>query len=164
MPIALTSYSVVLALHVMAVVAAFGLPLAYPMLMPYVRRHHPRAMPGLHDVQHRLNQRITAPGTVLILVFGAYMASKGHLWSKPWVDVPLAILVVIGGLGGAVVVPASRRMAELARADVDSTVAGADVAFGPEYARVYQRYMAVEITLAVLVLTAIFFMAAKPFG
>ncbi len=164
MPIALTSYSVVLALHVMAVVAAFGLPLAYPMLMPYVRRHHPRAMPGLHDVQHRLNQRITTPGTVLILIFGAYMASNRHLWSKPWVDVPLAILVVIGGLGGAVVVPASRRMAELARADVNSTAAGADVAFGTEYARVYQRYMAVEITLAVLVLTAIFFMAAKPFG
>lgn len=164
MPIALSSYSVVVALHVMAVVSAFGLPLAYPMLMPYVRRHHPRAMPGLHDVQHRLNQRITGPGTVLILIFGAYLASKGHLWSKVWVDVPLGILVVIGGLGGAVVAPASRRMAELARADIDSTAAGAKVSFGADYARVYRRYMTAEITLAALVLVAIFFMAAKPFA
>lgn len=161
---ALTTYPVVLALHIIAVIAAFGLPLAYPLLMPYVRRHHPRAMPGLHDVQHRLNQRLTGPGTVLILLFGAYMASKAHLWSKVWVDVPLGILVLIGALGGAVIVPASRRLADLARADVEGAGVGGEVTFGPEYALLYGRYMAAEILLGVLVLTAIFFMAAKPFG
>ena len=163
MSVALSSYRVVEALHVMAVVAAFGLPLAYPLLLPYVRRNHPRSMPGLHDAQHRLNQRLTAPGTVLILVFGAYMASKGGHWDEPWVVVPLAILLVIGALGGGYVVPASRRMAELARADVAAAGSG-DVAWGGEYERVYRRYMAVELLLGALVLTAIFFMAAKPFA
>ncbi len=55
-------------------------------------------------------------------------------------------------------------MAELARADIDSTAAGAEVSFGADYARVYRRYMTAEITLAALVLVAIFFMAAKPFA
>jgi uncharacterized membrane protein len=157
------AYSVVLALHIMAVVAAYGLPLAYPLLIPYVRSNHPHAVPGLHDVQHRLNQRVTGPGTVLILVFGAYMASDRDLWGEPWVIVGLAIIAIIGALGGALVVPASRRMADLARADVQRAGAGA-VAWSADYERVYARYMAAEVLLGVLVLVAIFFMAAKPFS
>ena len=154
MPTALVAYDAVKAVHVMAVVAAYGLPLAYPLLLPYVRRRHPHAMSGVHDVQHRLNRLVTGPGTVLILLLGAYMAGKHHLWGEPWVIVPLAILAIIGGLGGGVVVPASARLSELARVDVA----------GAEYARLYRRYMAAEIVLGVLVLVAIFFMAAKPFA
>jgi uncharacterized membrane protein len=154
MPVALVGYDVVKAFHIMAVVAGYGLPLAYPFLLPYVRRRHPAAMPGVHDVQHRLNQRITGPMTVAILIFGAYMASKHHLWGEVWVVVPLSILVVIGALGGGVVVPATARLSELAREDLG----------GAEYARVYRRYMAAEVLLGVLVLVAIFFMAAKPFA
>ena len=165
MPLAVTSYLVVQSLHIMAVVAAYGLPMAYPMLLPYVRRNHPRAMPGVHDVQYRLNIRLTGPGTVLILVFGAYMASKHHLWGEAWVAVPVAILAVIAVVGGGVIVPASRRMASLARADVDAaTATGGGVAWSAEYDRVYARYMAAELLLAALVLVAIFFMAAKPFA
>lgn len=163
MTLAVTTYSVVLALHVMAVVAAFGLPLAYPLLVPYVRRRHPQAMPGVHDVQHRLTQRVTGTGTVLILVFGAYMASKAHVWGEAWVDVPIAVLVVIGAVGGGVITPALRRLAELARADVAAAGAGV-VTWSAEYEQIYRRYMAAEVLLGVLVLVAIFFMAAKPFA
>ena len=159
---AITSYLVVKALHVMAVISAYGLPLAYPMLLPYLRRRHPRSMPGVHSVQYRLNQRLTGVGTVLLFVFGAYLASKQHLWSKLWVAVPLGAFAAIVVLGGGIVVPSSRRMAELAQADVEATAPGEAVAWGREYERVYRRYMAVEVLLGVLVLTAIFFMVAKP--
>jgi uncharacterized membrane protein len=152
-----TAYSVVLALHIIAVLAAFGLPLAYPLLLPYVRRRHPAAMPGVHDVQHRLNVRLTGPGTALILGFGIYLAGKGHHWGELWVTVPLVLLLVIGALGGAVVVPASRRMAELARADVAAGGGWSDA-----YERLFRRYMAVEVLLVACVLIAVFFMAAKP--
>src|SRR3954462_7756257 len=113
MPLALTSYSVVMALHIMAVLAAYGLPLAAPLFLPYLRRKHPRSMPGVHDVQHRLNIRLTGPGTVLILAAGIYMASKHHLWDETWVAVPVAIIAVIAVVGGAVIVPSTRRMATL---------------------------------------------------
>jgi hypothetical protein len=164
MQLAVTSYLVVQALHVMAVVAAYGLPMAYPMLLPYLRRHHPRSLPGVHDVQYRLNIRLTGPGTVLILVFGAYMASKHHLWGRAWVAVPVSILAVIAVVGGAVIVPASRRMAALARVDVESAAPGGDVTWSADYDRTFSRYMVAEVFLGVLVLVAIFFMAAKPFA
>jgi uncharacterized membrane protein len=165
MQLAVTSYLVVQSLHVMAVVAAYGLPMAYPMLLPYLRRKHPRSMPGVHDVQHRLNIRLTGPGTVLILAFGIYMASKHHLWGETWVAVPVAILAVIAVVGGAVIVPASRRMAELSRTDVEAASAdGQAVSWSAEYDRVYGRYMVAEVFLGLLVLVAIFFMAAKPFA
>src|SRR3954447_6722736 len=165
MQLAVTSYLVVQSVHIMAVVAAYGLPMAYPMLLPYLRRRHPRSMPGVHDVQHRLNIRLTGPGTVLILAFGIYMASKHHLWGETWVTVPVAIIAVIAVVGGAVIVPASRRMAELSRTDVEAASPGGQaVSWSAEYDRVYGRYMVAEVFLGVLVLVAIFFMAAKPFA
>jgi uncharacterized membrane protein len=148
---ALAAYDVVKSLHIMAALAAYGLPLAYPLLVPYVRRNHPEALPGVHAVQYRLNNYLTGPGTVLILLLGAYLASEHDLWGEPWVIVPLAILVVIGAVGGGVIVPATRRLSEL------------DVA-SPEYARLYSRYMRAELLLGVLVLVAVFFMTAKPFA
>src|SRR4051812_8994776 len=154
MPVAVAGYDVVKAFHIMAVVAAYGLPLAYPLLLPYVRRRHPEAMAGVHDVQHRLNQRVTGPGTVLILVFGIYMASKHDLWGEAWVIVPIVIIAVIGAVGGGLIVPATARLSELAREDLG----------GAAYAREYRRYMAAEVLLGVLVLVAVFFMAAKPFA
>jgi hypothetical protein len=164
MQLAVTSYLVVQSFHVMAVVAAYGLPMAYPMLLPYLRRRHPRAMPGVHDVQYRLNQRLTGPGTVIVLAAGVYMASKHHLWGEAWVAVPVAIMAVIVVLGGGYVVPASKRMAALARADVDSAPGSGEPAWSAGYDRTFARYMVAEITLGVLVLVAVFFMVAKPFA
>ena len=163
MQLAVSSYLVVQSFHVMAVVAAYGLPMAYPMLLPYLRRRHPRAMPGVHDVQHRLNKRLTGPGTAIVLGAGIYMASKHDLWGEAWVSVPVAIMAVIVLLGGGYIVPVSKRMAGLARADVDSAGEGA-LTWSREYDSTFGRYLAAEILLGLLVLVAVFFMVAKPFA
>jgi hypothetical protein len=162
---ALTTFDTIKALHVMAAFAAYGLPFAYPFVIPYLRRRHPRTLPGVHDVQHRLNILLTGPGTVALFAFGAYMASDRDLWGETWVSVPLAILAVIVLAGGAIV-RWTGRLAELARADVEAAAlaSGAPVAFSAEYEAVYRRYMVTEALLGALVLVAIFFMVAKPFG
>src|SRR3954462_13859290 len=103
MQLAVSSYLVVQSLHVMAVVAAYGLPLAYPLLLPYLRRRHPRAMPGGHDVPHRLHRLLPGPGTVLALGFGLYMAGKQHLCGETWVQEGLGAIAVIAIIGGWVV-------------------------------------------------------------
>ena len=160
---AVALYDVVKALHIIAVVGAFGLPLAYPLLVPYARRVHPTAMPAVHDIQHRLNNYITAPGTVLILLFGAYMASDRDLWGETWVTIPLVILVAIGGIGGALVVPATKRLAELARRDLTRAEAPGDtVTFSPEYDREFRRYLQFETLLGALVIVAVVLMTTKP--
>lgn len=162
---AVAFYDIALAIHVMAVVAAFGLPLAYPLIVPYARRAHPRAMPAIHDIQHRFTNRITAVGTVVVLVVGGYLAADIDAMGEVWVIVPIIILLVIGGVGGGIIVPGTRRLAELAKRDLSRAEAPGDaVTFSPEYDREYRRYMQAEVLLGVLVLVAIFFMAAKPFA
>jgi predicted integral membrane protein DUF2269 len=162
---AVAVYDVALAVHIMAVVAAFGLPLPYPLLVPYARRNHPQAMPAVHDIQHRFNNRITAVGTVVILLVGGYLAGDADVFGEVWVIVPLIILFVIGGVGGAIVTPATRKLGELASRDLSRANAPGDaVTFSDEYDREYERYLRAEILLGALVLVAIFFMAAKPFA
>jgi hypothetical protein len=153
--------STVKALHVIAAFAAYGLPFAYPLFIPYLRRHHPRTLPGVHDVQHRLNLVLTGPGTVALLAFGIYLATKDHQWGETYVNVGIAVLAVIVVAGGAIV----RWTAELSRlAQADVARAGGDgaVAFGAAYEQTYRRYLITETALGALVLVAIFFMVAKP--
>ena len=147
----MSTYTVVVALHIIAVVAAYGLPVTAPLLVPYVRRHHPAALPGLHAAQHRLNNVVTGPFTVLLLAFGVYLAIDGDLWGEPFVAVGIAAVAIIAVVGGGVVVPALRQLAALDPASAD-------------YDRVYRRYMTAETFLGAVVLIAIFAMAAKPFS
>ena len=147
----MSTYTVVVALHIIAVVAAYGLPLSAPLLVPYVRRHHPAALGGLHAAQHRLNNVVTGPFTVLVLVFGIYLATDGHRWGEPFVAIGIAAIAIIAVVGGGVVVPAVRQLAALDPASA-------------EYNRVYRRYLASETFLGVVVVLAIFVMAAKPFS
>ncbi|HEY6890244.1 MAG TPA: hypothetical protein VI300_20745 [Solirubrobacter sp.] len=147
----MSTYTVVVAAHIIAVVAAYGLPLSAPLLVPYVRRHHPEALNGLHAAQYRLNNAVTGPFTVLVLAFGIYLASDGDRWGDPFVSIGVGAIAIIAVVGGAVVVPAVKRLAAL---DPSSA----------EYAAVYRRYMASESFLGVVVLVTIFAMAAKPFS
>ncbi len=156
---AITFYLVIKALHVMAAFAAYGLPFGYPLVIPYLRRHHPRTLPGVHDIQHRLSIALTGPGTVALFAFGVYMATKDHLWGESWVMVGVTIIAIIAVAGGGIV-KWTKELSELARADID---AGGDaVVFGTAYDRVYRRYLITETTLGGLVLVAIFFMVVKP--
>jgi hypothetical protein len=146
-----STYTVVVALHIIAVLAAYGLPVSAPLLVPYVRRHHPAALPGLHAAQHRLNTVLTGPFTVLLLAFGIYLATDSERWGEFFVAVGIAAVAIIAVVGGAVVVPAVKRLAVLDPASAD-------------YAAVYRRYMAAETFLGAVVLITIFCMAAKPFA
>jgi uncharacterized membrane protein len=159
MTAAITLYLVIKALHVMAAFAAYGLPFAYPIVIPYLRRNHPRTLPGVHDVQHKLSVALTGPGTVALFAFGVYMATKEDRWGESWVMVGVTILAIIAIAGGGIV-KWTKELSELARTDIDD--GGATVVFSAEYDRVYQRYLITEATLGALVLVAIFFMVVKP--
>ena len=113
MLVRMSTYSVVVALHIIAVVAAYGLPLSAPLIVPYVRRHHPDALPGLHAAQHFVNNAITGPFTVLLLAFGLYLATDGDRWGDPFVTIGIGAVAIIAVVGGGVVVPAVKALAGL---------------------------------------------------
>ncbi len=50
-------FEVVLALHIMAVVFAFGATFAYPVLLGAVRKADTRALPALYRALHAISAR-----------------------------------------------------------------------------------------------------------
>ena len=157
--LAISFYDVVKAIHVMAVVVGLGVVFAYPILLPYLRRNHPQSMPAVHAGQELLGKRLITPGLVVILLAGIYMASKNHYWDKSWVSIPLLILIVLGGLGGAYFGPRERKLSELARRDLDG-----GGALGEEYDALSRQVGMVGAVASALVLLAVFLMIAKPGG
>lgn len=152
-------YDFVLAVHVAAIVIAFGVTFAYPIIVPAVRSHRPDAMAALHLAQARVGQFMILPAGVLALISGGWMASHRDYFGETWVVVPLLILLTILAMGGLYFGPTEKHLHELAERDLT-----ADGKLGPEYDAVAGRLAIIGAIPPALVLVAIFFMAAKPFA
>ncbi len=161
MILAVTSYDVVLAVHIMAVVVAFGWTFALPIVFTVAARHEPRSIPVLHRIECVVSRYMLNPALVVILGAGIYLASKGHLWSEFFVQWGLAAVVVIGALVGAVMIPASKRAEQVAIKDL-AEHSGGEFSPSEEYRAIARRLTVVGGGLSLLVLLTILFMAIKP--
>src|SRR3954451_19685538 len=132
-------YDVVLALHIAAIVVAFGVTFAYPVIGIYVTREQPRFLPTLHAAQERVGRFIIAPAGTIALLAGFYLASDRDYMGKIWVIVPLIILIALLGLGGAFFGPNEKRASELAARDVAAAGPDGPVTLSPEYQAVSSR-------------------------
>lgn len=153
----ITGYQVVVAIHVMAVVVAFGVLFAYPVILPWARRRHPQAMPVIHQAQSLIGKTIIGPGMVVVLAAGIYLASDLDVWDQSWVSTPLLILLIIGGMAGMFFIPTERKLSELATRDL---AGGGEL--GEEYDSLLRKLQAMIYVAALLVLVAVFFMVVKP--
>lgn len=158
---ATSAYEVILALHVMAVVIAFGVTFAYPIMFAVGARHDPRSLPTLHRVEYTIERWLINPGLLVVLVAGAYLASDAHHWSEFFVQWGLAAAIVIGALVGAVMIPTAKRAEQLAQRGVEAAGEG-PVELGEEYRAAVQRLSVVGTLLSGLVLITILFMVVKP--
>ena len=153
-----TSFTdVAVAIHIMAVVVGLGVTFAYPIIFTVGRRLDPRAMPWMHRVQVVIGQRLISPGLVVILGFGIYLASHEHQWSKFYVGWGLAVVVILGGLGGAFFNPKEKRLAELAERDIAAAGPG-DLTFSAEYESIARQVAIAGVVADVLILATILFM------
>jgi hypothetical protein len=157
---AVTLFSVVLAVHIMAVVVAFGVTFAYPVMYAVGQRSEQRAMPALHRIQDHIGKRVISPGMVVVLVAGIYLASKLETWSVFYVQWGFGVIIVIGALGGAFFAPRERRLAELAERDIASSGAG-EVSFSAEYRTLRRLVFRVNLLASLLILLTIYFMATQ---
>src|SRR5664280_464578 len=112
--IAASAYDVVLSLHIMAVVVAFGVTFAYPIMFTVAARHEPRSIPVLHRIEYTLARVLINPVLVIVLIAGIYLASDGKHWKEFFVQWGLAAVIVIGAVLGAVLIPASKKAEALA--------------------------------------------------
>jgi uncharacterized membrane protein len=154
---AVTFYDVVLTVHILAVVVAFGVVFAYPPLDAYLRRAMPGNLAALHELHLALGRRVISPAMVVVLVAGLYLALDRWSLGDPWISATFAILFVLFGIMGGVLTPADRRLVELAQRD-------AKTGGGPsaDYERERKRTDAVGGLALLLVIVAIFLMVAKP--
>jgi len=150
-------YDVVLTVHILAVVLAFGVTFAYPLLDAYARRQHPGDLAVLHGFQVVLSRRLISPAMIVVLLAGLYLALDGWSLNDPWIGLTLVILFVLFGLAGGVLTPTEQRCAQLA--ERDRSAGGAPSA---EYEAQARKLRIMRVVWYLLVIVAIFLMTAKP--
>jgi uncharacterized membrane protein len=143
-------YDVVKWIHIMAVVIAFGAAFTYPVWFTFVSRAPTEQRAFFHRTQAFIGQWVISPGLLVILIAGVYMASDRDLWSEAWVTVPLVILFILGGLGGAYFGPREKKLAELS--------AGGG---GQEYTQLFAQVRNVTYFALALVAIAAYMMVTK---
>jgi hypothetical protein len=177
---ALLFYQVVLALHIAAVVVAFGVTFAYPIIFAVVSRQDPRALAALHRAELAVGQRLIMPGLGVVILAGIYLASKLEVWSTFYVQWGMGAAIVLGGLSGLFFVPTERRLVELAERDVAAAGTGTAgtgtagtgaagtgavgtgaVTMSAEYQALAQRLAMGGAFASLLVLVTIYFMATQ---
>jgi hypothetical protein len=148
---------IMLAIHIAAVVVAFGVTFAYPLIGAIGARMDPRAMPWWHGMQHLIGRRLINPGLGVVLLAGIYLASKLHQWGAFYVQWGLAASLVIGALGGVFFSPNEKKLSEFAERDVKAAGDGA-VAWSPEYDALFKRVAIVGAATDVLILITVYLM------
>jgi hypothetical protein len=159
--LAASAYEIVLAVHIMAVVIAFGVTFAYPIMFAVGARRAPRSMPLLHRIEYTIERFLINPGLLLVLAAGIFLASDGHHWSEFFVQWGLGAAIVIGALVGSVMIPTAKRAETIAERDIATTSEGA-IEMSGEYQALVQRLQTVGTLLSALVLVTIAFMVIKP--
>jgi hypothetical protein len=159
--LAVALWEVVLALHIIAVVFAFGATFAYPVLLGAVAKADPRALPAIYRALHAISQRVIMPGLAAVMVFGIYLASHLQLWSSFFVQWGLGVAIVIGAVEGAYLGPREQRLIEVADRDVAAVGAGGTVTFSPEHDSLVRRIGGIGALMDLLVVLTIYFMVTQ---
>jgi hypothetical protein len=158
--LAVAFYEVVIALHILAVVFAFGATFAYPVIFA-VAGKHPRALPAFYRAIHAISQRVISPGLALVVIFGIYLASKLHLWSSFFVQWGLAVAIVIGAVEGVYLGPREKRLIEISEADVAAAGADGEVVQSAEHRSVANQVAIAGALMDLLVVLTIYFMVTR---
>jgi len=153
----ISGYSVGLFIHVAAVVLAFGPTFGYGLIFSVLPRH-PRSAPALFEAVARINRYLVDPGMIVVLLAGIYLTSKGN-WGggEAFIVVGWIAIIALFGLQHGFFRPQSRKAREIAERDLQ----GGDT-LSEEFQAISRRLGTVGPVAGLIVLVAIFFMAAKP--
>ena len=162
-PDTVTFYNIVVFIHILAAIAAFGVTASYPIVDAALHRpgnlHH---LPWWHRMQTEIGRKVITGGATVLLIAGIYLAAAGpYDFGSTFVSIGIIIIVILFGLGGAFFAPTERKAAELAERDIAAS-AGGEVKLSPEYEAVAGRLRVAGITSTVLVVLAVFLMVNKP--
>src|SRR6476619_2851591 len=98
MMLAVDFYTFVLAAHIAAIVIAFGVTFAYPVMYAVGVKREPRSMPGFHRIQDTVGKTVITPFLALALLCGIYLASDHKWWDFFFVQWGFAVIILVGAL------------------------------------------------------------------
>jgi hypothetical protein len=153
-------WQVVLAIHILVVVACFGVLVTYPVISIAAERLDRTVTPTLHRVRIVIARSLVNPGLLVVLAAGIYLAADLHLFKQFFVMWGIAAIVVLGALEGAYMIRASKKLAELSQRDVDAA-GGGEIKWSDEYVSARSRYDQVAILMAGIVLVTGFLMTVN---
>ena len=140
-------YNVVVWIHVLAVVVAFGGVFAYPVLASALARAG--ALPAFHSTQALIWSRVVTPAMVVVLLAGIYLATDADAWSEGWVSGGFVGMILLFGIAG-VSTGWQRKAAQLATTS------------DPAYDDLARRLNTAAVAAMVLVVVVLFLMVVKP--
>ena len=144
----------IVAVHIVAVVIAFGATFSYPAMLLAARQAGPGAVATFHRMQLRISRYVINPGLTVVVIAGIYLATDLHDWKKFFVQWGLGVAVVLGGLEGSVMIPREKRLIELAEHDPASE----------EYLKLFNQTGAVGALMVLLVVVTVFVMVLGAAG
>jgi hypothetical protein len=153
-------WQVVLAIHILIVIACFGVLVSYPVISLAAERLDRRVTPTLLRVRIIIGRSLVNPGLLVVLAAGIYLAADGHMFKQFFVQWGIAAVVVLGALEGAYMIRASKKLAEIAQRDVDATPSG-EVTWSDEYVSARTRYDQVGVLMLGIVLVTAFLMTVN---
>lgn len=90
MTLAVTRTDVLVTLHILGAVVAFGGALAYPLWFAMLRHGTPEQRASFHRAQARLAKFLITPSILVVFATGAYLASDLDVWGQGWVLIPMS--------------------------------------------------------------------------
>jgi uncharacterized membrane protein len=159
-PDTVSFYNVVLFLHILSAIVAFGITFAYPMIFAsFSRGGNVSHLAWWHRTQVEIERKVLTPAATLVLLCGIYLAADGpYGFKSTFVSLGLLFLLVIMGLLGAVLIPAEAKGAAIAERAIAPDGSGE---LGAEYQAVARRMQIAGTIASVLVVVIVFLMVTK---
>lgn len=155
-----TFYSVVLFVHIIAVVVGFGPTFAYGAYMATAQREGGGASAAIARTMVLWDRTALTASMILVLLTGFYLASDGpYGMGSFFVSWGFVAIIVLFGLGHAFFIPRNKRAAELAERDM----AGPDGKLSAEFEALSGQIAKGGMLAGAIVLLTIYVMTAEPF-
>jgi hypothetical protein len=155
-------YDVVLFVHILAVVLAFGPTYAYGVFLSVAERTDPRSIPAVGRGIEAWD-KVTGFMLLVILVAGIYLTADGPWdFSDFFVSWGFVAIIAIGALSGAFFKPQTRKAIEIAERDIAAAGDG-PVQLSDDFQAVNKKLGQVGALAGIIVVLTIYVMTAQPF-
>jgi Predicted integral membrane protein (DUF2269). len=154
----ITGFSIVLFVHVLAVVLAFGPTFGYGIFIGVAEQSAPRSIPGVLRGIQQTDRFLVRPGLIVVLLAGIYLLIDGHVSAgQSWVSIGFVAIVVLFGMVHGFFRPNVEKALELSERDL----ASGDV-LSAEYGAISKKLATGGKIAGAIVAIAIFFMVVQP--